>query len=356
MTAVPAPVPDTLSEACSPQWLTAALQPRFPGVEVTGVIAGPIVDRVSTNARIAITCAGGLPTGLPGQLCIKGYFNEIGRTARSIGEPEAHFYRDLAPHADLRTLRPVYADVDQVTRHGVVVTADVVADGGRFLDGQSIFTPDEVARCLSELARLHARTWMQPSWSTQSWLAPRMGRVLEVWGLERTTSVIAQNLHGPNGHRIPTDVRDEGRLIDAYRMMAASAAGQPWCVIHGDPHVGNVFLDAAGRPGLLDWQLVQRGAWSVDVGYHIASALTVDDRRQSGPDLLRHYLDCLRSCGIEPPPLPQAWLALSRGVLHGFFLWAITTKVEPAIIEILLHRLGTAAAEFEVFSTAEATT
>jgi hypothetical protein len=352
---VTAPVPDTLGEASSPQWLTAALQPRFPGVEVISVIPGPIVDRVSTNARIAITCAGQLPPGLPGQLCVKGYFNEIGRTARSIGEPEALFYRHVAPESGVRTLRPIYADVDPVTRHGVVVTADVVAEGGRFLDGRGVFTPDQVAECLRELARLHAGTWMQPCWSTQSWLAPRMGRVLEVWGSDRTTSVIAANLHGPNGHGIPAEMRDEGRLIDAYRTMVASCASQPWCVIHGDPHVGNVFLDAAGQPGLLDWQLVQRGVWSVDVGYHIVSALTVEDRRNSGPDLLRHYLDCLRSFGTEPPPWQESWSALSRGVLHGFFLWAITTKVEPAIREILLHRLGTAAAEFEVFSTTEAT-
>ena len=27
-------LPDTLSEALSPAWLTAALQPRFPGIEV----------------------------------------------------------------------------------------------------------------------------------------------------------------------------------------------------------------------------------------------------------------------------------------------------------------------------------
>ncbi|WP_431239211.1 phosphotransferase [Mycolicibacterium aichiense] len=148
-------------------------------------------------------------------------------------------------------------------------------------------------------------------------------------------------------------MRDPRRLVGAYRALAASCAEQPWCVIHGDPHVGNVYLDAARQPGLLDWQLVQRGVWSIDVGYHIASALSVEQRQEACPDLLRHYLDCLRSFGIEPPPWQEAWAALSRGVLHGFFLWSITTKVEPQVIEILLRRLGTAAAEFDVFRTAE---
>ena len=46
-------VPDALSEALSPEWLMAALQ-RFPGVEVIGVTPGPVVNRISTNARFTI--------------------------------------------------------------------------------------------------------------------------------------------------------------------------------------------------------------------------------------------------------------------------------------------------------------
>ena len=68
---------------------------------------------------------------------MKGYFNDIGRAARFIGEPEAYFYRDLAAATGVRTLRPVYADVDPTTRHGVVITDDVAAEGAEFLDGRS---------------------------------------------------------------------------------------------------------------------------------------------------------------------------------------------------------------------------
>ena len=129
-------------------------------------------------------------------------------------------------------------------------------------------------------------------------------------------------------------------------MAVASAASPDWCVIHGDQHVGNLFVDAAGVPHLLDWQLVQRGSWSIDIGYHIASTLTVDDRRSAERDLLRHYLDSLRSFGVDAPTWDDAWAGLRWGILQGLFLWSITTKVEPAVIEILLHRLGTAAADF----------
>jgi hypothetical protein len=344
-------VPDTLAEALSPEWLTAALRLRYPGVEVVDVTRGPVVDRISTNARFRIVTAGLVPEGLPSQLCVKGYFNDIGRAARFIGEPEAYFYRDLAAASGVRTLRPVYADVDPDTHHGVVITADVVADGAEFLDGRSPYTPDQAAQSLRELARLHAATWVDPRWAAAHWLSPRMGTVFDAWGMDRTTAIIAGNLHGPNGAGIPEIVRDEHRLIDTYRAMA-SMASPHWCVIHGDPHVGNLFVDSSGTPCLLDWQLVQRGSWSVDVGYHIASTLTVEDRRHAEGDLLRHYLDCLSSFGAQPPGWDEAWAALRQGILHGLFLWSITTKVEPAVIEILLHRLGTAAADFELFSPA----
>ena len=47
-------VPDTLDEVLDPAWLSAALGLSFPGIEVTDVHPGPVVSRVSTNARFRI--------------------------------------------------------------------------------------------------------------------------------------------------------------------------------------------------------------------------------------------------------------------------------------------------------------
>ena len=103
------PVPSTLEEALSPGWLTAALRMRFPEIEVRHVTAGPVVDRISTNARFTVEYTGATSDGPSSSLCVKGYFNEMGWAARHIGEPEAFFYRDLAGPAGVRTLRSVYA-------------------------------------------------------------------------------------------------------------------------------------------------------------------------------------------------------------------------------------------------------
>jgi hypothetical protein len=347
-------VPSSLETALSPEWVTSALQQRFSGVKVKRVIIGPVVDRISTNVRFSIECAEELPSELFPHLCLKGYFNPIGVTIPFVGEPEAMFYRDIASSTGVRTLNALYADVDPETRHGVFISEDVIARQGQFLDATSNYTPKQTAESLAELARLHANTWLSSQFARQSWLEPRLGRAMDAWGPERTLDVVRTNLTGVNGTRMPEAVREADQLISSYRTLIGTMLNEmssaPWCVIHADTHVGNLFLDATGRPCLVDWQLVQRGPWYIDVGYHIASTLTVADRRNNERDLLAAYLDRLQSYGIVTPSVDSALQLLSRGILHGLYLWGITTKVDPSIIAELLHRMGTAAADHDALS------
>jgi Phosphotransferase enzyme family len=339
--------PETLEEGLSPAWLTAALSSRYPGVKVTGVDPGPVVSRVSTNARFLMTTEDPLPDGLSPTLCLKGYFGAYGSLARSAGIPEAHFYRDLEPALGLRTLRCHYADVDLDAGHGVIITEDVEAHGGVFLTSATDYSADQVAESLAQLAVLHSKTWEAERWASAPWLATRLARTLEGRGLPE----IRRNFEGPNGEGVPIGVRDPQRLVDAYRAMAIETESErPWCVIHGDTHVGNLFLDSIGRPSFLDWQLVQRGAWHLDVGYHIASTLAPDERRKHERELLTHYLECLAANGVSAPTSDEGWKAIQRGMLHGFFLWAITYKVEAPVIAVLLHRLGTAVADHDALA------
>jgi acyl-CoA synthetase (AMP-forming)/AMP-acid ligase II len=341
------PVPDTLADLQSPAWLSSALGDRFPGVRISKVTPGEVISRVSTNARFRIECEGGVPSGLSPHLCGKGYFTDAGRPTRQAGVHEVSFYRELAASTGVRTLRSVYADIDPETRHGVVITEDVIAQGGRFLDPTSEYSPELAAASLGELAKLHASTWNEPALAGAPWLAPRLQANLVHRGLPE----IRGNYGGEIGAGIPDEVRDAERLFRAYGALVEQVRDtSPWSVIHGDPHVGNTYLDRDGRPSLLDWQLVQRGPWYLDVGYHIASVLTVEDRRRSEKDLVRHYLDELRAAGIETPTWDEAWRDMPRGILHGLYLWSITLLVNPSVTTALLHRLGTAAADHDAYA------
>jgi hypothetical protein len=250
----------------------------------------------------------------------------------------------------VRTLKCVYADVGPVSRHGVVITEDVIVQGATFLDALSPYTPDQVAASLAELATLHAATWGHPGYAEASWLDPR----LETLTMVRGVAEIRNNFEGPIGAGVPEEARDADRLFEAHCTLGMETKRSPtWSVIHGDAHVGNLFLDGAGRPSWLDWQIVQRGPWYLDVGYHIASALGVEDRRRTETDLVAHYLDRLAAGGVDPPAWDEAWVGVRRGIVHGFYLWGITMMVDPAITTLLLERLGTAAADHDALAAVE---
>ena len=347
--------PDTLAEVLDPDWLTTALRGRFPGVEVTAVRPGPVVSRVSTNARFSIESREPLPPGLPRDLCVKGYFADCSETAaasRTAGVPEALFYRHLAGASGVRTLEAVYAEVDPETQHGVVITGDVAARGATFLDALSPYDADRAAQSLEQYAVLHGRTWGGGGESAgEPWLAPRLEATMRARGLAE----INGNFGGPIGSLVPEQLRDAERLLAVVgRPAGLLEHAAPGCLLHGDAHVGNLYLDADGRPCLVDWQLVQRGPWYLDVGYHLGCTMPTEERRRTEHDLLRHYLDRLRVVAADAPSWDDARRLVGVGLVYGFFLWAITLKVAPPITTAMLERLGTAVADHDAYDAVAA--
>ena len=203
-------IPESIDELLSPGWLTAALSARFPGVQVETVTRGPVVERVSTNARFKIE--GDLPDGLPPALSPRATSAPVGRGSRNAGVPEARFYRDLAHATGVRTLNSVWADVDPSTEHGVVITEDVVEAGGVFCDALDPCTVDRTAETLEQFALLHAFAWEDARLAESSWLTPRLAWILHVRGITE----ISANFDGPNGAGVPDGTRDAQGLIDAY--------------------------------------------------------------------------------------------------------------------------------------------
>jgi hypothetical protein len=342
----PPPVPATREELFDPAWLSAALGLRHPGIEVTGFTLGPEVSRLSTNARFTIECAGGVPEGMSPHLCAKGYFSEIGQTVAYLGEAEARFYGMVAEPSGVRTLRCHYADVHPETRHGVIITEDAVAAGATFLDALSETSVERTAASLEQLALLHARTWDSPALAHQSWLDWRLPDYPKLRGAPD----IQGNFDGVVGTGVPEEVRDAPRVVAGLKALAdRNPANGHWCVLHGDAHCGNLIVDVDGLPGLVDWQVVQRGQWGIDVGYHVASSLQPGERSLNERDLLAHYLDHLGRNGVEAPGWDEAWSEYRKGIMYGYYMWAVTLLVDIEITTELVHRLSTAVAELDSF-------
>jgi hypothetical protein len=338
----PLAIPETLDEVLSPAWLSEALATRFPGIEVSTATLGPVVERVSTNARFRIECVGGLPEGLPAELCAKGYYSPDGANLRMAGIAEALFYRDLVDGAGVRTLPSVFAAVNDDATNAIVITEDVASSGAVFLDSLTPYSRAQATESLRQFATLHARSWRAPALAELAWLEPRLAHTLRARGLKE----INGNFDGPIGAGVPDAARDGERLLAALSALPGITQANPsWCLLHGDAHVGNVFLDAAGDPSLVDWQLVQRGPWYIDVGYHLGCTLPVEERRAAEAELLDSYLDELVAQGVDRPSEEEVRLGICCGLVYGFFLWAITLKVDPSITTAMLERLGAAVAD-----------
>jgi aminoglycoside phosphotransferase (APT) family kinase protein len=82
----------------------------------------------------------------------------------------------------------------------------------------------------------------------------------------------------------------------------------PPTYVHGDAHIGNVFLDH-GRVGFFDWGLSRVSTPLRDVSYFLTMAVDPQERRRSERELLRVYLDCLRAVGGPEIGWDEAWSA-----------------------------------------------
>ena len=82
----------------------------------------------------------------------------------------------------------------------------------------------------------------------------------------------------------------------------------PHTIIHGDAHIGNLFLDH-GRVGFLDWGIVNVNTPMRDVSYLMTMAMGIEDRRAHERDLLRFYLDLRQAAGVSEITFDDAWRA-----------------------------------------------
>lgn len=334
---VTSPAPVDLEEVLAPAWLDAALRTRYPGVRVASVGVVETLTTIATKVRVRVDYEDPGVGPAPDALCVKGYFGPESRSFASLGQVEARFYGEVAPRLDVRVPPCEYVGIDTETGHGLVLMRDLVAQGCRFLTALDPYTVDQAAATLEQLARLHA-TGRASAARDAAWLAPRLVGFLDYV----TEARLQAQLDDGRAVTLSPGVRDAARLRAGFGVLAARAGATPAVLIHGDAHAGNLYLTADGDPGLIDWQVVQWGPWALDVAYHVGAVLTVADRERHERALLSHYLDAVAIHGGEPPPPGAAWDVYRDAFVYGYFMWAITQRVERPVVEEFVHRLGSA--------------
>ena len=334
-------VPLTLERALDPAWLTQALAPVSGGKPVTAVETVELIKTTATKVRFTAHCE-----GAPGgkfSLCLKGMLDFGKVVGGAVMVQEADFYTDVKPRISVHVPDLLVGVVDRDEPNAVIIMHDVIVQGGRFNSALDPFTPDQAAGTLEQLARLHVRADLLAD-------RPWIGRRVDDMARDDIVppAEMQKLMEGPRGVGLPDQAKDAVLILKALQAVAARDRGRPEYLVHGDCHAGNTFETAKG-PGLIDWQLLQRGGWALDVPYHIGAVLPVEVAEKEERSLLAHYLDAVKRLGGEVPGLDEAWLQYRESVAYGYYLWAMTRYVDPAITNVFVNRLGSSVTRHESF-------
>jgi aminoglycoside phosphotransferase (APT) family kinase protein len=110
------------------------------------------------------------------------------------------------------------------------------------------------------------------------------------------------------------------RAMEKLRIIDRSG---PRCMLHGDFHLGNLYVDRDGAAGVLDWQSTRCGPWAHDFTYFLISALDMADRRDWEKPLLAHYLEQLARHAAPAPSFADAWDAYRMQIVYGLYYWLV---------------------------------
>ncbi len=301
------PIPIDVADA-TPTWLTQALGRSVSAVAVLDAHSG-----TTGRARLGLTY--GDDADGPASVFLKlAPFDERQRRfvdAVGLGLAEARFYRDVGTEVPLRVPAVHHASTDDDGRF-VMVIEDLEASGCRLLSPADDDVADSVASVVHELALLHARYWGDPRLDTDlRWVTEGLRVAFGGGGafIAKADDRFGEQM-GPTFRRL-------ARLyVERAEDIAALLGAGPPTLIHGDPHLGNLFLDG-DRAGFFDWGMVWRAAGMRDFAYVLSNSTPTEIRRAHEVEWLRHYLDVLGAAGIALS-FDDAWEQYRLLAIYGW--------------------------------------
>jgi Phosphotransferase enzyme family len=346
------PLPLT-AEGVTAAWLSAGLRIRYPGVVVTEVEPVQTIDGTATKVRLQLAYSPHTRRdGLPDQMCIKGGFGAYREYLGGMGlySSEVRFFNEIAPLYELACPASYFGLTQTDPVQGVVALEDLCARGVAFARATRPFSVELARAGLDALAALHGQSWGDGR-PQRLGIEPLLSDATEPI-LRDFFAALPERFAAPRGFAAPVVLHEPDRLRAAYAAYRAWAQRGGPCVVHGDAHIGNAYVEADGRVGFVDWQTVAVGHWVHDVNYFVVSALDVPDRRAHERDLLGHYLKALATFGVSAPGLDEAWSDYRRATVHGFLGWLCNLDVwQPADVNTATYaRFGMAMVDHDTYA------
>ncbi len=322
-------------------WMTSTLAPRFPGASVRDIELLLQDDGTNRRARFGITYASGPGPDTVFLKAADPAHAELNASTGGILNEARLFLSDVELPVDHPA---VYLSlIDEAHLNFLIVMEDITTRGADPRDATMPLSVEQAANGVRGLAALHSAYWgtRLASRSALSWVEPirawtGMARGIDI-GLKRAGDTIPPVVRALTGDQI------EGELWT--RFLGTVTTG-PQTLLHGDPHIGNTYVLPGDGIGFLDWQVLHRGNFSLDLGYFLQGAVTVEDRRSNEADLVELYRAALDLPEADRPARGETWLRYRASVMHGLALWLATaassTWQRPEVSLALAERYGAA--------------
>lgn len=338
--------------------LTRALNDMHPGVKVASF---DVVQTINCESGFASTAdrvvldlnyKPGTDEGLPTRVLLKTMLVSPHAPAEMYAA-EVKFYRTLRPTLAIEAPQVFAGVVDEQSGQFGLIMEDLSQRDVVFPNATMPVSMGQIHSLISNLAVIHASFWESPRLQQDlNWLCtPAGGGMSDFFKLilpsieEHLRESWRAELMEPLGHSTES-------LFNAMLKVQDTALEQgPRTLLHGDTHLGNTYLLPDGGCGLLDFQLTMQGCFTRDLTYYVTTALDIDDRRQHEGELIRFYLEELKSRGVtDAPDFDTTWLLHRQSALWGLVVgWMVcpTKNYGRDITEANLRRLIAAVGDLE---------
>lgn len=311
------------------EWLDAVLCAEHPGAKVTEFSFDERDDGSSNRRRIFLSYNdAGQSAGLPATVFCKAAETLGNRIVLGVSETakaEADFYRLVQPRLSIPTPNPRFAKFDPHSYAYLIMMDDMAAEVS-FPDERFTLHRQHAEQMVETLASLHSRFYR----STELGTSAIPFKTWPVWWADQMHGAPDFPLFCGKGFEAIAPSLPERlarRRDDIWPATEASVERHnhlPHTLIHSDVHLKNWFILPDGRMGLHDWQLATIGHWSRDFAFSLATALTVEQRRDWFEDLLRLYLDRMEALGGGKNDFDDAFLNVRQQLMTVLAFWTIT--------------------------------
>ena len=323
-----ATLPDQPGEI-TPEWLSSVLSGAEDTIRAESVQVIESHSGTTGRTRLRVEWANGTP--LPPEIFVK--LPPTDPTSRhmvittGMGKREAIFYHELGKEVPVRIPRPFWSGWNEEGSAYVMLMEDLATSGCRFPSPRDPELVDHAQSLMRGLGSLHAFYWNSPRFADDlSWVEPTMRNE---WGPKLIESGLEQF-----GDEMPDLFCRLARLYLAQHDALNDVLDQgPHTLIHGDCHIGNLFVDGQ-KVGFLDWACFSHAPGMRDVAYFLCNSLPTRIRQSEQENLLEIYRESLAQSGGPTVSRESIWEDYRRFAAYSW-ISAVTTAAAGARMQSL---------------------